>query len=382
MYRGIEEAFVANDVAFTDTFYTPEAAAIWLAQGQLRQAEELCRSFLRQGTRGLASERMYACALLGEILRESNRLAEAEELLREGIDLAERFETPVFLPLLHGALARTMWSMGETATALASIDALTDAAITIQNARQAHEAAALRVRIALASGDLEAARRWMAARGSDVANTPERATTLELLVYARSLIAHGEAANALSLLTRMGSDAERDERGNDLIHINVLRSLAHLDLVELDQATSVLQRALELAEPEGYVRVFLDEGWPMHRLLTVAQRRGVQVALIERLLSATGQDPADVDRVTCPEPVQRFTDHEVHVLRLLSVGLTLNELGHELSSSVDTVKHLISNLYEKLGVSSRAEAIDIARGLGILSAGIINRPTRTQVTPD
>jgi LuxR family transcriptional regulator, maltose regulon positive regulatory protein len=371
LYGGIEDAFVASGVAFADTYYTPEAGSIRLAQGRLRQAEDLCRSFLRQGTRGLASERMYACALLAEVLREWNRLAEAEELIREGIDLSGRFETPVVLPLLYGALARTKLSKGKTTAALEAIDLLSNAATTVQNTRQARNAAALRVRIALASGELESARRWMAARGSDAANTPERATVQELLVYARSLIAHSEADDALSLLTRMTEYAERDGRGYDLVQIEVLRSLAYLDLFEIDRATAVLQRALELAEPEGYVRVFLDEGLPMYRLLTIAQDRGVQADSIERILSAAGQEFVDLDRAVRPEPVRPITEHEIDLLRRLSVGLTLVELGNALSLPLDTVKRELSRLYEKLRVASRTEAVDMARKLGLVPTGVI-----------
>jgi LuxR family maltose regulon positive regulatory protein len=377
LYRGIEDAFVASGVALADTYYTPEAGAIRLAQGHLRQAEELCRSFLRQGTRGLASERMYACALLGEMLREWNRLAEAEELIREGIDLSGRFETPVVLPQLYGALARTMLSMGKTAPALEAIDHLANAAVMIQNTRQARNAAALRVRIALASGEIESARRWMAARGSDAANTPERATVHELLVYARSLVAHSEADRALELLTRMGADAERDGRGHDLVQIDMLRSLVHLDLFELDPATAVLQRTLEQTEPEGYVRVFLDEGLPMYRLLTLARNRGVEVDSIERILSAAGQELVDLDRVVPPGPLKPITEDERDLLRRLSVGLTIIDLGNELSLPLETVKRNLSKLYEKLGASSRTDAVDRARKLGLLSTGVTTRTTTT-----
>ncbi|HEX5165255.1 MAG TPA: AAA family ATPase, partial [Thermomicrobiales bacterium] len=197
LYDGIEEAFVASGTALTDTYYTPEAAAIRLAQGRLRQAEQLCRSFLELGTRGLASERMYGCAILGDLLREWNRLDEAEALLREGITLAERFETPVYLPHLHGALARTLWAAGRTTAALDSLDALAVAARKIQNTHQIHTTAALRVRFALGAGDLEPARQWMATRGSDAAAAPERATVDELLVYARTQMASGEMERVL-----------------------------------------------------------------------------------------------------------------------------------------------------------------------------------------
>jgi LuxR family maltose regulon positive regulatory protein len=314
---------------------------------------------------------MYACAVLAEVLREWNRFAEAEELIHEGIDLSGRFETPVVLPLLYGALARTKLSKGKTTAALEAIDLLSNAATTVQNTRQARNAAALRVRIALASGELESARRWMAARGSDAAKTPERATVQELLVYARSLVAHSEADRAVSLLTRMAEDAERDGRGYDLVQVEVLRSLAHQDLFELDHATAVLQRALELAEPEGYVRVFLDEGLPMYRLLTIAQDRGVQADSIERILSAAGQEFVDLDRAVRPEPARPLTEHEIDLLRRLSAGLTLVELGNALSLPLDTVKRELSRLYEKLRVASRTEAVDMARKLGLVPTGVI-----------
>jgi LuxR family maltose regulon positive regulatory protein len=222
----------------------------------------------------------------------------------------------------------------------------------------------------LALGELEPARRWMAARGSDAANDPVRATVYELLVYGRSLVAHSEAEQALSLLTRMGEDADRDGRGHDMVQIEVLRSLVHLDLFELDRATAVLQRALELAEPHGYVRVFLDEGLPMYRLLTLAHQQGVQVHAIERILSAAGQELVDLDRADGPDPAWPISDHEIDLLRRLSVGLALSDLGNELRLPLESVKRDLSRLFEKLRAASRTEAVDRARKLGLVSTGV------------
>jgi LuxR family maltose regulon positive regulatory protein len=168
-------------------------------------------------------------------------------------------------------------------------------------------------------------------------------------------------------------------RIHDLIHILVLESLAYLDQFELDQAVDLLAEALALSEPGGYVRVYLDEGNPMLRLLRIAHRRGTNVPYVEELLATAGETPGALTRVTHMELVEPITPREVDVLRLIALGLTNKEIGDELYVSVATVKRHITNLNGKLGVSSRTEAVQKARRLKLLPAsGVPVRRTMTE----
>jgi LuxR family maltose regulon positive regulatory protein len=372
VYQRIESAHAAAGWEITSTYFAPEYAALRIAQGQLYLAESLCRATLNHGPQLLASERMYAHASLGEVLREWNRLDEAQAAVREGLALAEQFDTPIMLPLLYGTLARALWSAGDDAGALAALDAMADAAVGLQNLRRGWDAQALRVRIALAAGDLVPATRWVVERSLRVAHMPESATFAEQLVYARVLLAQDEAGQAARVLTRLRDGAEHDGRVHDLIQVCVLLSLAYLDLFELDQAIAVLQHALELGAPHDYRRVFLDEGAPMTRLLRMAHRRGVQVRHVQSLLAAAGAEPGEVVRMQHRELVEPITARELEVLQLAAVGLSNREISDELVISVATTKRHVSNIYGKLGVSSRAEAVHKARRLGLLATELMS----------
>jgi LuxR family maltose regulon positive regulatory protein len=122
-----------------------------------------------------------------------------------------------------------------------------------------------------------------------------------------------------------------------------------------------------MAEPGGYLRVFVDEGVPMARLLKVAQRRGVATGYSQHLLVALGEDDVEPAKVYHAELAEPITARELEVLRLIAVGLSNKEIADELFISVSTVKRHITNLYGKLGVSTRTEALQRARQLALLN---------------
>jgi LuxR family maltose regulon positive regulatory protein len=196
----------------------------------------------------------------------------------------------------------------------------------------------------------------------------------EQFLLARSQTALGDADQAIPLLTWMAAEAERDGRGYDLVQIEVLRSLAYLEQVQLDSAVSALRHALHLAEPEGYVRVFLDEGVSMFRLLEIAQGREVEVDAIGDLLAVRPLVAGDNDRGRRLRLGRSLTSRERSVLRLLAVGLTIAEMSDVLSISVDTVKLDLFRVYLKLGVASRTAAVHRARELGLFTTTAQERP--------
>jgi LuxR family maltose regulon positive regulatory protein len=219
----------------------------------------------------------------------------------------------------------------------------------------------------LAEGDLEAAMRWAAERAGLAGALPESATITEQLTYARMLVAQGEGARAIDLLSDLQASAAAAGRFDDLIRVCVLLSLAHLKQFELDEAVEVLQQALELGEANRYMRVFMDEGPALLRLLRVVQRRGIQVRYIQLLFAAAGAEPGNIVRITHRDLVEPITTREIEVLQLLGAGLTNREISDELVISVATTKRHISNLYGKLSVSSRSEAVQRARKLGLFA---------------
>jgi LuxR family maltose regulon positive regulatory protein len=143
-------------------------------------------------------------------------------------------------------------------------------------------------------------------------------------------------------------------------------ALAHQEQFELDRAVSALDRALQLAQGEPYQRVFVDEGAAMTRLLKVAQRGGISTTVTQQLLVALGEAETLPPRTYHDDLIEPITAREMEVLRLIAMGLSNNEIAEELFISLATVKRHVTNLYGKLGVSSRTEALRKARDLELL----------------
>ncbi len=157
-----------------------------------------------------------------------------------------------------------------------------------------------------------------------------------------------------------------------MIEILVLQALAHHVRGDTSAALEPLQRSLTLAEPEGYVRIFVDEGIPMARLLYEALSHGVEPEYIRRLLAAfpdaePGQTTSSPSRVSESGLVEPLSERELEVLRLIAEGLTNQEVATRLYLSLHTVKVHARNIYGKLGAKSRTHAIAKGKALGILS---------------
>ncbi len=149
-----------------------------------------------------------------------------------------------------------------------------------------------------------------------------------------------------------------------VIDIQALRALA---LSDPDAALDALQQALNLAEPEGYVRLFLDLGEPMQALLKRVAARGIAPRYVSRLLAAF--DPSRQVASKTPQPlIEPLTDRELEVLHLLAEDLSNREIGERLFISLPTVKSHTRNIYGKLGVNDREEAVTRGQALGILPA--------------
>ena len=170
---------------------------------------------------------------------------------------------------------------------------------------------------------------------------------------------------ALDLLERLLQAAEDGGRTGSLIEILILQALGRRARGDVRAALVPLERALALAEPEGYVRVFVDEGAPMAALLEAAARQAIAPAYVRRLLSAFGHAEA---RTPAKQPlVEPLSERELDVLRLLASDLDGPDIARELVVSLNTVRSHTKNIYAKLGVNSRREAVRRAEDLDLLS---------------
>jgi LuxR family transcriptional regulator, maltose regulon positive regulatory protein len=180
--------------------------------------------------------------------------------------------------------------------------------------------------------------------------------TLARVLMARYRIDRAERSlrEALALLERLRKAAEGGGRIGSLIEILALQALDHEAHGDAPRALAPLERALTLAEPEGYMRIFVDEGEATWTLLRNAVARGVASSYTRRRLSAFDQ---------APEPL---TGREVEVLRLVAAGMRNQEIANHLVISLPTVKRHIANTYGMLGVSHRTEAVRRANELNLL----------------
>ena len=232
---------------------------------------------------------------------------------------------------------------------------------------------ALRARLLLAQGELAAAVRWTQERGVGEDDEVSYPREPEYLVLARVLLAQDLPDRALALLDRLDALAAAQGRTGSVIEIQALRAVALAAAGDQAGAVATLAGTLRLASPEGYVRVFADEGKPMHTLLgrlVAAQRsdqttaRGVPLGYLGRLLRAFEHETAAGGSSGL---VEALSERELEVLRLLAEGKPNRQIADELYVAVDTVKKHVTHIFEKLGAANRTQATARARELGLLA---------------
>ena len=183
----------------------------------------------------------------------------------------------------------------------------------------------------------------------------------EYFTLSRLLIAQGNLARAESLLLRLHQAAAAAERNGSLIEILILQALTFAAQRRNEDALSSLAQALGLAEGEGFVRIFLDEGVPMVALLRQAVAQETYASYALHLLDAVGET------ATAPQPlIDPLSERELEVLRRVAAGYSNQDIARELFVAGSTVKKHVHNIYAKLGVGSRTQAVARARELGLL----------------
>jgi len=317
---------------------------------------------------------------LGDLRREQGDLATAEELLGAGLALVQGGMTidADVLAMVFIATARLRLAQGAVESAEQTLDRL----LTVGRERSIapHLLARARAelaRLALLRGDLPAAVAWADGSCLDPAGELSYPREDEHLTLARVRIAQGLAApagpahdSARLLLDRLLAGAAATSRAGSLVPILALRALLLRACGEHDAALVDIGRALALSAPEGYRRVFLDEGEPMARLLAEASAAGPTPGYAAELLAGF---PAAMASVTgggeAPEPERpgpALTEREHEVLRLLAAGRGNQAIAGELIVAVGTVKRHLNSIFSKLGVETRLAAVARARELGLL----------------
>jgi LuxR family transcriptional regulator, maltose regulon positive regulatory protein len=192
------------------------------------------------------------------------------------------------------------------------------------------------------------------------------------LSQARVHLAQGDTTAALAVLGLVREQVEAKSWQDERLKVMVLQALALHAHGEKDQAVHLLHDALALAEPGGFIRLFVDEGPPMARLLSEAAARGMAPEYTQRLLAAfspVGPSQSLPGRVDGPQSarVEPLSERELEVLHHIAEGLSNQEIASRLYLSLHTVKVHSRNIYGKLAVHNRTQAVARARALGMLA---------------
>jgi len=314
---------------------------------------------------------------LAEVAYQRNELDSALRYATEGIALSRQF--------LDGTspaqgLVTLAWIRQVTGDPAGALEVVGEAEhVSPATAGLLNPAPAQHARLLLAQGDVTAAARWTHETGLHAEDEPRYPREPGYLVLARVLLAQQRPAEALALLDRLYAAAVAQDRVGSVIEAGALRALALAACGQDADAVNALADVLTLACPQGYVRVFADEGPPMAALLArliAAQRAGyaagVPLGCLARLQRAfdvghaepgprSGTAPAAV-----PGLVEQLTGREREVLEMLAAGRSNQAIAGQLVVTLDTVKKHVSHVLGKLGAANRTEAVTRARELGLI----------------
>ena len=308
---------------------------------------------------------------MSELYRERDDLPAAIAHLQTSQELGEHNGMPQHQYRWRVAMARVREAEGDLDGALALLDEAERLYVSdfFPNVRPVP---ALRARVLIAQGRLGEAEGWAREQGLSAEDDLSYLREFEHITLARVLLARqaGERAElsvheAARLLERLLLAAEAGGRTGRVIEILVLRALAHQALGDVQAALASLERAVTLAEPEGYVRVFADEGPPMTALLRAAVKQGNRRDYARRLLAAaSGTEQA---RPRTQALIDPLSERELDVLRLLATDLDGPAIARELMVSLNTMRTHTKSIYTKLAVTNRRTAVRRAEELGLLT---------------
>lgn len=349
-------------------------ADIRIAQGCLGEARRTYERALELAAEhGAPAMRGTADMLVGlaALHREWGDLDAAAQYLRRAEEQGEHTGFPQHPYRRRVAAARLLEARGDPGGALALLDEA-ERQYAGDFYPEVRPVAALKAQVWLAQGRLADAEAWARERGLSAADELSYLREYEHLTLARVLLARAASdrgrrplEEALGLLVRLLHAAEAGGRAGSVLAILVLQALAHQAHGDIAAALVSLARALALAEPEGYVRIFVDEGPPMASLLAATAKRGIAPDYARRLLAAFGL--AEDSTPARQDAIEPLSERELDVLRLLGSDLDGPAIARELMVSLNTMRTHTKSIFGKLGVHDRRAAVRRAEELALLS---------------
>jgi LuxR family maltose regulon positive regulatory protein len=364
-------------------------AQLQVEQGYLHQADKIYREALQLVDRQPAPQQTQLLPHTGriyiglaEVMVEWDRLNEAEEQANKGLVLAEEGHESGTLSGGYLILARIKQAQGDLSAAAEYVQTAQHYANRYTGPRYlAAQCATYRAWLWLRQGNLRAVNSWLQEQHLQLDPLPAPIPYLregEYLIQARLLLAlaqqpNGEAditpetalLEAINILNCLAKAAQNSQRAGTLIEVIILQALLFQAQGNLDKSLAALKAALSIAEPEGYIRCFVDEGAAIAGLLRQAANQKIAPNYVSRLLTAFEQSP-HLPGPQSPLLLDPLSEREIEILHLIAGGMSNKELAQELIVTVGTVKWHLNNIYGKLGVKSRTQAVARARELGLL----------------
>lgn len=377
-----ERASLDADDPFTAATIAAHLSILLEISGQLRESEQRNREDQQRAARPFWQRVplvAYANLGLGRVLYERNDLLAARNLLTTAIQQLEAWALKRPLMVASVVLARVYQALGESAQAHETMGRVATIAQKNDLKRTFSHWASFRARMYLAQGDLIAAAQWAHEIEPTIRGELNPSLEFKHITLAQVYLAQQRLDEAQALLERLRPAAHAAGRMGRVLEIYLLQALVADAQGHQEESLTALERALSLAEPEGYIRTFVDLGPPMADLLREAQIRAIRPAYVARLLAAFPNLPVTIDDLRTEDNlianrqskiqnlIEPLSKRELEILSLLAQGLTNNEIAQQMFISAHTVKVHTRNIYGKLGVNSRRQAVAQAKALGLLT---------------
>jgi LuxR family maltose regulon positive regulatory protein len=333
--------------------------------GRRREALTICREAIQRHTdEGEPPSSLvgHLFTWMGVLAYEANQLEQARVYHDRAVVLGEQLGLEHDLTFSRGLAASTLYALDKVDEALAALQE------TYQNALHVGYAdpgwfLAQEAHIRLKEGDRPAALHWAQEAGLSPDDEPETLSIESHLVYGRLLLAQGRLADARRWLDRLARFTEENGLYRWLMGVRIQQALLAERSGQRAAARDYLTQAIEAAAPEDYMRAFLDEDAQVLTLLRDV--RDVAPAFVDRILNYVRE--VELEQEAVPQPlVEPLSEREVEVLGLIAAGLANREIAERLFIAVGTVKRHANNIYGKLDVHSRTQAVAQARELGML----------------
>ncbi len=359
-------------------------ADIRITQGRLREAMSIYERGLQLATKQGAPALRGAADMhvgMSGLYYERNELNTAEQHLLKSKELGELNGLPKNPYRWRVAMAQIRETQGDLDAALDLLDEA-ESLYMSDFSPNVRPTPALKARVWIKQSEFEKALDWARERKLKTEEDPSYLREFEQITFARILLSQYENDQSISslhdatgLLEHLLKAADEGGRMGSVIEILILQALAHQMQEDIPAALTSLEHALKLAEPEGYMRIFLAEGASMAELIREAHTRGILPHYTRKLLSAFEAERKGIGEETLPSAapasgslIEPLSQRELDILRLFKTELSGPEIAQELVIALSTVRTHTKSMYNKLNVNSRRAAVKRAIELGLIKA--------------